>query len=305
MAAAQSPVPELPRADVIEFYGLRQVSASLVTQALGVRPGSPLPPSKGEAEERINQIDRIAGSWLEAVCCFDGKTVLYVGIEERDAAHYEIRQPPGGAVVLPDEVIDAYQDFRAARQDPAQARERQELPDLVAMHLDVLRAVLRESSDELQRAAAAYLLAYAPRKLEIVDDLRFALGDADPVVRATAVRSLTALAALGKQDPSLRIRVDPAWFVDMLHSLAWSDRMEASRALDTLTQERDEGVYGRLRQLAMDELVEMARWKTAEHALPPFRLLGRIAGLSEQEIQSAWTSGGREQVISAARRRGR
>jgi hypothetical protein len=41
----------------------------------------------------------------------------------------------------------------------------------------------------------------------------------------------------------------------------------------------------------------MARWKTLDHALPAFLLLGRVAGLPEAEIQSAWTKANREAFI--------
>jgi hypothetical protein len=42
----------------------------------------------------------------------------------------------------------------------------------------------------------------------------------------------------------------------------------------------------------------MARWKTLAHALPPYLLLGRIAGLPEDQVQAAWTRGDREWVIN-------
>ena len=52
--------------------------------------------------------------------------------------------------------------------------------------------------------------------------------------------------------------------------------------------------------LKVPALAEMSRWKTLEHALPAFILTGRVAGLSEQQIQDAWTRGDRESVIAAA-----
>ncbi len=55
-----------------------------------------------------------------------------------------------------------------------------------------------------------------------------------------------------------------------------------------------------LRDRALGLLAEMSRWKTLAHALPAFVLLGRMAGLSEQQIQDAWTRGDRETVIAAA-----
>jgi hypothetical protein len=44
----------------------------------------------------------------------------------------------------------------------------------------------------------------------------------------------------------------------------------------------------------------MARWKSLTHAIGPYTLLGRVAGLSEQTIQDTWTNGGRETVIAKA-----
>ena len=37
-----------------------------------------------------------------------------------------------------------------------------------------------------------------------------------------------------------------------------------------------------------------------QRALPAFILTGRVAGLTEQQIQDAWTRGDRESVITAA-----
>src|SRR5689334_9704268 len=96
---------------VIDFYGLRKISESQVRKVLGVREGDPLPPSKGDAEARLDQISGVVQSHLEAVCCDDGQTILYVGIEERGAPHFDLREPPAGDVVLPDEIVTVYNRF--------------------------------------------------------------------------------------------------------------------------------------------------------------------------------------------------
>jgi hypothetical protein len=44
----------------------------------------------------------------------------------------------------------------------------------------------------------------------------------------------------------------------------------------------------------------MARWDTLAYALPPFLLLGRVAGLPDAEIQRRWSAGEREPVIDKA-----
>jgi hypothetical protein len=72
------------------------------------------------------------------------------------------------------------------------------------------------------------------------------------------------------------------------------------KALQILTDGRDPAILAQTRNRALPALVEMSRWKTLEHALPAFVLTGRIAGMSEQQIQDAWTRGDRESVIAAA-----
>ena len=310
------------RVDVLDFYGLRKTSESQIRKTLGVREGDRLPPSKGDAEAKLDLLPGVVESHLEAVCCDNGQTILYVGIEERGAPHFELREPPEGEAVLPDEIISAYNRFLEAAQAAsrrgsveedlthghplmadASARAIQEMfPALADTHLAQIREVLRNSSDETQRAMAAYVLVYATRKTAIVDDLQYGLKDADAGVRNNAVRSLVALSVLAKLDPASGVHISPTWFIEMLNSLSWSDRNRALKALQTLTDSRDPMVLDPLRTRALDALIDMARWKTLSHALPAFILLGRVAGMPEPEIQSAWTRGDHEAVIAAAKK---
>jgi len=82
---------QVPLIGTLDLYGVRKVSESRIRQTLGVKPGDPLPPSKGDTEERLDAIPGVVESHLEAVCCDQGKVILYVGIEERGAAHFDIR----------------------------------------------------------------------------------------------------------------------------------------------------------------------------------------------------------------------
>jgi hypothetical protein len=321
-ASAQAP-PEpigIPRIGSIEFYGLHQVTPQLARQALGLSEGSPLPASKSEAEERLTDIDLVAAARVEAVCCENGTITLYVGIEERGQPGYEVRPAPGGASELPPAVRTAYQDLQAAlhaaglrgpvsedlskgyplSSNPAARALQEKLPAVVSENLADLREVLRDSGDEYQRAIAADLLPYAPNKNEIVNDLRDALSDSDPLVRSNAVHSLTALALLERTDAGSRVRVSPTWFIDMLQSLVWTDRTKAAWALDVLTEDRDVFTLSRLRGPAIEALLEMAVWKTRAHAQSAFFLLGRAAGFEESRIQAAWMANDRRPILDAA-----
>jgi hypothetical protein len=310
---------QAPRIGVLDFYGLRKVPEAKIRQALGAKEGDPLPASKGDAEERIDGVAGVVESHLEAVCCDAGKMILYVGIEERGAPHFDIREPPEGDVRLPEEITSSYrlflESFEAAVRrgdtaedltrghslmaDPAARADQEMLIPLAKDHLAQLRNVLRNSADEDQRAVAAYVIGYAPVKKEVVDDLQYALKDADAGVRNNAARSMIALAVLARLEPDYGMKIQPTWFIEMLNSLSWSDRNQALKALQILTDNRDASALDQLRERALPALVEMARWKTLSHALPAFVLLGRIAGLPDNQVQAAWTRGDRESVIAA------
>jgi hypothetical protein len=299
---AQPAQQGIPRIDLIEFYGLKRVSVNLVRQGLALKEGDPLPASKEDTEDRLLDIDRVVSARLQAVCCDENKTVLYVGIEEFGGPHYAVRPAPGGAVMLPQGLLSAGQGKPTYNLASAL---RGRLTELVDDNLSQLREALRESRDEFHRAAAAYLLPFASRRAEIVADLQAALTDNDPEVRAHAVRALLYLLQQGRNDPASKIRVQPDWFVPMLISISWTDRTEAASALATLTENGDRAVLNQLRGDTLAALIEMARWQTRAHAYPSFLLLGRIAGLKDFEIRDAWNRFGRETIIKQAQAKAR
>ncbi len=301
-AVAQVAVVSIPRIDLIEFYGLHRVTPVLARQALGLNVGDPLPGSKGDAEERLLDIDRVVNARMEAVCCENGKTILYVGIEERDAATYEVRPAPGGADVLPEDAYQAVLKYlsETRKRGPQEAdyalsaRVASPFPALMDKRLEIARTVLRDSGDELQRGLAAYLLPYARNKAEIVEDLHEALTDNDANVRTTALRGLMALRQ------GANVKVPSEWIVPMLQSLAWSDRMQAAWVLELMTRDRDIVALSQLRGDALNSVIEMSRWQTEQHAYPAFILVGRVAGMTDVNIRDAWLRFGRDSVIEQA-----
>jgi len=312
---------QAPRIDTLDFYGLRKTTEAQVRAVIAVKEGDPLPASKGDAEERLDQIPGVVESHLEAV--YDaGKMILYVGLEERGAPHFELREAPEGDMRLPEKIGAEYRGFveasaaasrahitaedltqgHARSADPSTRMIQDRFPLFATEHLAELRDVLRNSSDEEQRATAAYIIGYAPNKLDVINDLQYALKDADAGVRINATRSLVAIEVLAKLDPKLGIKISPTWFIEMLNSLSWSDRNRAVGALLILTEEPSAGVVSQIsdqiRDRALPSLIDMARWKTLAHALPPYLLLGRVAGLPEDQVKDAWTRGDREWVIA-------
>lgn len=312
---------QVPEIGIVDFYGLRKVSEERVHTALGVKPGDSLPSSKEGIEVALEEIPGVVRARLEAACCEDGKAILYVGIEEKGAPHFDFRPPAEELALLPEEIHDSYVHFLAAvgqavrdqnteedltnghslMADPDCRAQQERFLTQAAEHLEVIRDALRRSFDAEHRAIAAYVIGYAPKKQDVVDDLLYALRDPDDTVRNNAMRSLAAIEVLAKLKPSLGISISPTWLVEMLNSIIWTDRNTAAVNLVNLTEYRDPETLGQLRDRALPALIDMAQWAHLPHALPSFILLGRVLEMEEQDIQNTWSKG--EQAVLIARAR--
>jgi len=312
-----------PRIGLIEVYGDHKVSAQKIRAALNAKVGDPLP-SRQEAEMRVDKVPGVLVSRVEAACCNGTGMILYVGVEERDSPHVEYHQAPTGAMTLPAGLLDGYRKLldnaaaslrgRNADQDLTNGYSLMADPEsrdlqlsflpAVAENLALLDQVVRQSADSEQRAAAAYLLQYGPRgprtNRVIVDALQYALRDQEDEVRENAVRALQAVAIGGKLHPEQQIHIEPTWFVELMNSVVWTDRHDATLALVNLTEARDPETLQLLRDRALSSVVEMARWHDLQHALPAFILAGRLAGLDEQQIKIACIGEDRESVLKQA-----
>jgi len=163
-----------------------------------------------------------------------------------------------------------------------------------------LRRVLRESSAADQRALSAQVLGYVVDKQAMVADLVGAMSDPSETVRNSAMRALVVFTRMAPAATQAvpRIPYDP--FIGLLHSLVWTDRNKSSLALMELSEGRDPELLAKLRNEAMQPLVDMARWKNDGQAMPGLLILGRIAGWSDDATRAASGNGQREDVIRAA-----
>ncbi|HEX3681097.1 MAG TPA: hypothetical protein VHU83_01050 [Bryobacteraceae bacterium] len=312
-----------PRVGLIEIYGAHKTPVQKIKAAVGANPGDPMP-SRDGIEDRVGKLPGVLAARVEAACCDQRKMILYVGVEEKDAPHFDFHPTPTGDLTLAPGLEDKYREFLEAvagsirgrnadedltngyslMADPECRNLQSDFIPLVTRDLTMIDRVVRESSDPEQRAAAAYLIQYGPRTAHsskfIVDALQYALRDQDETVRENAMRALHAVAVGGKLHPEQQVDIEPTWFVELLNSVVWSDRHNATLALVNLTDTGNTETLALIRQRALASVIEMARWHDLQHALPAFILAGRLAGLSESEIQAAWLSGSREPVLEQA-----
>lgn len=319
-----------PPIGLIEFFGLRTMEEDSLRAALGLGPEpEEMPPApvleRGSIPmlaARLARLPDVAEARFETVCCHRGNTILFIGIREAGREPRGDYWPaPEGSTALPAEIVDAYEGFIQALGDAVRAGQvgddlsqghsfvadsaarafQLRFVELAAAHLDTLRDVLESSSDPAQRAVAAAVIGYAPDKGAVAPPLVRALRDPDPDVRNNAARSLAAIAVYAKRNPEADVDIPIAPLAEMLDSVVWTDRNKVLSLLTYLTPPRAEEALPVLRREAFPALAEMARWRSPGHALPALVLLGRMAGLSDEETLRAWQEGRTDEVIERAR----
>jgi len=309
---------------IVDFYGLRQITEAQVRPALRIAEGDTITESTlRSAEKRLRAVPGVSNARVDGVCCDNGKTLVYVGIEEKGTPALNFNPPPKGRARLPDDVVRAGAAFDAAFEKAAERGDFQEdqskghslmrdpgaravqegFVALADRYGQQLRDVLRDSDKQEQRALAAQVLGYATDKASVVGDLSSAMRDSDADVRNNATRALWLIAAFARKAPDRKIQVPPDKFVDLLNSLTWTDRNKSSLALMSLTEPRDPALLSTLRQKAVPALTEMARWKHRGHAVASVMILGRVAGIPESELASAAEIGSHATIVDAALKR--
>jgi HEAT repeats len=309
----------------IDLYGLRTIPARRVEQALGMHAGDKATVRQAELERRLRTVPGVERASVSYVCCTpDGRVMVYAGVMERGTTVTTFHGAPTGTARLPAEIVAAGRAFddafvaaiqrgdvaedetqgHALMHDSTSRAVQLRFVGFATRDAATLRDVLAHASDADQRALAAQVLAYAPDKRTVVDDLVAAVGDPSDAVRNSAVRALALIAKYAVEHPELRIHVPGAPFVDLLNSLVWTDLNKGSWALFSLSEgaHPDTAALAMVRARALRRLIDMARWKDPGHAQVPFLLLARVVGVPNADSEAAWKRGDREAVIRVAER---
>jgi hypothetical protein len=308
---------------IVDFYGLRRVSAVEARQALALKEGDTVgfdDERLAESERRLSALPGVVRAHAGLVCCNAGRAIIFVGVEEKGQAIMHFRAAPRGTARLSADVVKAGDEFVPAliaavergdfgedrsqghslNHDPATRAIQERFVSYANRDRLNLRRVLRDSSDPKHRALAAQVLGYVADKQGVVGDLVDGMSDPSEDVRNNAMRTLLVFAEATPTPTRPVTRVPYRPFVPFLNSPVWTDRNKAAGALAELSKSRNRQLLSTLAREAITSLVEMARWKSKDHAEDAFTILGRIAGFSDEAIRAVWDRGERESVIGAA-----
>lgn len=307
----------------INFYGYAGLDTEKLRAALPLRGGDAL--SRESRDKTVLSLRQAVKQALgreptdvATLCCDEqGRLLIYIGLQRAEwAQRFQYNPAPQGSLRLPPAAIEVFMAADEALskalmrgvsgEDESQgyslsvdpeARARQlALHDYAARNAALLRRVLKSAKDVEQRRMAAELVGYTGSSQEQFDALVRASRDVDAIVRNNAIR---ALGVVARSNPTLAARVPADSFIELLNSGTWTDRNKASFVLSVLTERRNPRLLTRLKAKALASLLEMARWHSLSHAYTPRLLVGRIAGIDENELIGMIVRGEVEPIIAA------
>jgi hypothetical protein len=313
--------PEPTQVGIIDFFGYTGIDLARVRAALPLQEGDTIiwsGPGESKAAIRAGVRKAIGRDSTDEsfVCCEDGKWLVYIGLPGASNKPVTYNPIPKGDARFSPDVVKLHKAMGDAlltavksgdaREDRTQGFALSENPALRSAQIAIrehaleneaeIVRVLESSADGEHRAMAATALGYVRASSRQVAGLARASLDAHDEVRNNAVR---ALGVLLQARPEFARDVPAASFHPLLASPIWSDHNKGAMLVEALTKNRDPELLRQLRADALDNLLEMARWRSSGHADTARMLLGRIAGIEEDRLLKLVASRDVDSIIKA------
>jgi hypothetical protein len=313
------PVPTLAAVDV---YGSKRAEPDAVRRMLGYELGKPIAMSSvlvKKQEEALRKQYNLAFAKVSFISYFAGpeadRAYLTVDlVDAEDAKRAEFLPAPTGQTQDPEGLVaqwlayeqKAWQLMNRGQLDPAKhsvcrvahcalgfghpelAPFEPAFVEKVPAAQDAVAQVLRQDADERERAAAAYLLAYAASSEKAVERLLPSIRDPSYLVRNNVLRVL-----MGIQQKADRPLMDVAVVVDALSMPTTTDRNKGLYLLKALLEKmKPEELKAQraplTRQLGA-QLVELAALRQPNNRDPARDVLKLISG-EKYETPEQWKS---------------
>ena len=227
--------------------------------------------------------------------------MIYIGLPGATSRPVRYNPAPRGNARFPAEVVQIYEAKNTAliaavtsgtvreddsqgfplADDPAAAGEPGGYPRVCVEERIRRLPVLESASDREQRAIAADALGYARASSRLVAGLVRASLDPDKFETTLCVH----LASCSVRSRSLLVRFRLPRSPPASGFPTWTDRNKGAALFEVLTGRRDPELLRLLRATALDNLLEMARWRNVGHAGFARLVIGRIAGIEEDRLR--------------------
>ncbi len=294
------------RVGSLEYFGTKDVDVEKVRRSLNALEGEQmnledLPKLTTQVKTSVKSTIGAEPTDVATVCC-DGhdRWTIYIGLTGKNSQPIKYNPTPKGKVHFQPEVVTLYQQAMDLLMESVHAQAKEERTEGYALssypplrakqmamreyalgHAALIRQVLNDSADKEQRVVAAQLLGYAAQDDLQIRSLLLASRDREETVRNNAVR---ALGVLAESNTTIARKIPAQGFIDMLNSGGWTDRNKVGYLLSILTKSREPHLLNLIREGALDSLLEMAVWRDYGHAQSSRFILGRIAGIPEDNL---------------------
>jgi hypothetical protein len=317
--------PQQYRIGSIDFFGTANVDVAQIQAALPIHPGDQLTEEQlstgqGKAQLLVTKTLGHKATDVNLVCCdAGGSWMIYIGLGGSNTTPVSILPAPTGQTCLPEPALQLYREVLGAYtraveagnngEDDSQGYALSNDPETRKIQLQIRKYAVANEPTVMQalqscgknedREAASIILGYAMQSKEQIAALVQATRDPDGGTRNNSLRALSVMTA-AKSSAAAAIPAAP--FIEMLNSGTWTDRNKSGFLLYKLSASRDPNLLRLIQAQAMPSLIEMARWKNPGHAAYYRVILGRIAGIQEDQIQKLIDSGKVEEIIAAAKK---
>ena len=293
----------------IEFYGSAPVDFTHLRAAFPYHVGEPFEPKEIKLADTPVDFQRlVANNQFSVAPIFVPDLhgwILYTDIEPSATSLLTWKPKPTGTAKLPPEIVALYEHAMerfanggieagdettggySLAKDPIMRADELKLIDYARAHAPIVHRVLETSASHRDRIAAAWTAGYAPKDKDQITALLSAVTDPDSTVRNNSIR---VLAVLASHDPNIARQIPPDPFIPMINSITWTDRNKAMALLAPITAGRDPKTLESLRRQAIEPLRQMSHWTYWGHASMALVLLGRIAGIPEERLQTLLAS---------------
>jgi hypothetical protein len=306
----------------IEFFGYKGLDIARLRATLPVKPGDEF---SEQTENLIRRGVRAATGTdltdVSQVCCDEkGNWLLFIGLSGASYRRFVYNSEPLGGDHLPQEIVDLSERLadafgaalrkggEAAAEDHSQGYALTKDPETRSLQMALRRLALTYESDLFRvlefssevdhRRIAGQALGYARQSAKQRAALVRAARDPDATVRNVVTR---ALGVLVRSNAKLASEIPPDTFIEMLNSGIWTDRNKGILLLEGLTAARDPALLAKIRSVSLDSLIEMASWRRSGHSGSARLVLGRVAGLPEDQLAKLVWEGPADVIIKAAR----
>jgi hypothetical protein len=305
----------------IDVFGARHVSSEELIATAGFVLGSPVDFASpefaeqlGAATRRLKERYRFAFVDMSPISYFGpspdaGKVFITIDVvESEDASRLKFAPEPTKNLPDPDGLISRWLDYEEAAWSLQRTGELKppytckggmhcalgfNHPDLehredvfiekVPGHVAALTAILRGDRDRERRAAAAFLLAYARDRKQVIDTLLPSIDDPGSKVRNNVMRVLVMIqqradAVVVPLEPVLRAMRFPTT----------TDRNKAAYLLAGIAKHASAAARARIARELGDVVLVMVAMKQPNNRDPPIDILKAISGEDHGADAAAW-----------------